>query len=199
MKCKESPEPLLPETVGQDLSKQFIAGINKFKSQMKIRIDQVNLSIDDEENTRNGLPNNTRIAEDKPQNDNVDKSIGQCNSLIIKDVNMTDCGAPNADEDHRHKQNLTHLDRPSINSTRNRNRRLRKKWTNEELQALEDGMREYGTHWARILEKHGSSSGPLKNRTQVQLKDKARNEKQRRMKAGIDVGVFVQASDLVKN
>ncbi|CAG8820644.1 5389_t:CDS:1, partial [Racocetra persica] len=159
-------------------------------------IDQVNLSIGDldEENTRNELPNNTITAEDEPQNVNVDKSIGQCNSLTIKDVNIADCGSPNADEDHRHKQNLAYPNRPLINSIRNHNRRLRKKWTNEELQALEDGMREYGTHWVQILEKHGSSSGPLRNRTQIQLKDKARNEKQRRMKAGMDVGVFAQAS-----
>ncbi|CAG8534992.1 15917_t:CDS:2 [Racocetra fulgida] len=192
----ESPEPLLPETTGQDLSKQFIAGINKFKSQMKRRIDQVNLSIGDldEENTRNELPNHTITAEDEPQNVNVGKSIGQCNSLTIRDVNIADCGSPNADENHRHKQNLAHPDRPLINSIRNHNRRLRKKWSNEELQALEDGMREYGTHWVQILEKHGSSSGPLRNRTQIQLKDKARNEKQRRMKAGMDVGVFAQAS-----
>ncbi|CAG8670718.1 7887_t:CDS:2, partial [Dentiscutata heterogama] len=184
--CNESPETFLPENTGQDLSKQFIAGINKFKSQMKRRIDQVNSSIGalDKENTRNELSNDTIIAEDEPPKVSVGKSIDQRNSLITKDAN-TDR------EDHQHKQDL---DRLPIDSTRNHNRQLRKKWTSEELQALEDGMREYGTHWVRILEKHGTSNGPLRNRTQVQLKDKARNEKQRRMKAGMDVGVFAQAS-----
>ncbi|CAG8734552.1 16451_t:CDS:2 [Dentiscutata erythropus] len=192
--CNESPEPFLPENTEQDLSKQFIAGINKFKSQMKRRIDQVNSSIGDldKENTRNELSNDTIIAEDEPPKVSVGKNIDQCNSLITKDANNTECGSSNTDrEDHQHKQDL---DRLPIDSTRNHNHQLRKKWTSEELQALEDGMREYGTHWVRILEKHGTSNGPLKNRTQVQLKDKARNEKQRRMKAGMDVGVFAQAS-----
>ncbi|KAF0509109.1 myb DNA binding protein [Gigaspora margarita] len=154
-------------TTEQDLSQQFIAGINKFKSQMK------------KKNTRNAPDHNTKIAEDEPSK--VSKSE-QCN---------TEYGSSNSDrEDHRHKQDLTHLD----TTRNNNNRQLRKKWSNEEIQALEDGMREFGTHWARILEKHGTSNGPLKHRSQVQLKDKARNEKQRRMKAGMDVGVFAQAS-----
>ncbi|CAG8561227.1 43454_t:CDS:2 [Gigaspora margarita] len=163
----------------QDLSQQFIAGINKFKSQMKKRIDR-QLVIFDKENTRNA--NNNKIAEDEPSKVSKSTDIEQCN---------TEYGSSNSDrEDHRHKQDLTHLD----TTRNNNNRQLRKKWSNDEIQALEDGMREYGTHWAQILEKHGTSNGPLKNRTQVQLKDKARNEKQRRMKAGMDVGVFAQAS-----
>ncbi|CAG8579215.1 7700_t:CDS:2 [Gigaspora rosea] len=165
----------MPAVDGRVLSKTMIHQISG--------IDQVNSSIGDldKENTRNGS-NNSIIAEDEPSKVSKSTGIEQCN---------TEYGSSNSDrEDHRHKQDLTHLD-----TTRNNNRQqLRKKWNTSELQALEDGMKEFGTHWARILEKHGTSNGPLSNRTQVQLKDKARNEKQRRMKAGMDVGVFAQAS-----
>ncbi|CAG8779072.1 24458_t:CDS:1, partial [Gigaspora rosea] len=67
-----------------------------------------------------------------------------------------------------------------IGSPKDRMRRGRKKWTEDELKALEAGMREHGTSWSRIYEKYGNAHGVLCNRSQVQLKDKARNEKLRR-------------------
>ncbi|CAG8681945.1 16400_t:CDS:2 [Gigaspora rosea] len=66
--------------------------------------------------------------------------------------------------------------------------------THHELNALAAGMEEYGTSCSRIYEKYGNAHGVLCNRSQVQLKDKARNEKLRRKKYGIEVGVFELAT-----
>ena len=75
-------------------------------------------------------------------------------------------------------------------------RRVKKRifWTPLELEALENGMKEYGTQWARILRSYGGNHGPLRNRNAVQLKDKARNEKLRRIKSNLDLGVFCMAT-----
>jgi Myb-like DNA-binding domain len=67
----------------------------------------------------------------------------------------------------------------------------RVKWTQEELKELEGGMKKFGTNWSLIL---SMSSGPLSNRTAVQLKDKARNEKRRREREGTPLGVFQKAT-----
>lgn len=73
----------------------------------------------------------------------------------------------------------------------NRKKQKRIEWTQEELEELEEGMKKFGTNWTLIL---NMSSGPLKNRTNVQLKDKARNEKRRREREGIPLGVFQKAT-----
>ncbi|CAM9016238.1 unnamed protein product [Wickerhamomyces anomalus] len=57
---------------------------------------------------------------------------------------------------------------------------LRRPWSSEEENTLVDALKETGPQWSKILELHGaggSKSENLKNRTQVQLKDKARNWK----------------------
>jgi ribosome assembly protein YihI (activator of Der GTPase) len=59
------------------------------------------------------------------------------------------------------------------------------------LKELEEGMEKFGTNWSLIL---SMSSGPLSNRTAVQLKDKARNEKRRRKREGTPLGVFQKAT-----
>ncbi|RUS32785.1 hypothetical protein BC938DRAFT_474305 [Jimgerdemannia flammicorona] len=76
--------------------------------------------------------------------------------------------------------------------------RKRRPWTLEQIKALEDGMREYGaTSWASILRDHDGSLGSvdavLRGRTQVDLKDKARNEKLKRLRMGLDLGVWLRA------
>ena len=65
------------------------------------------------------------------------------------------------------------------------------KWMQEELNELEEGMKKFGTNWSRILD---MADGPLKTRTTVQLKDKARNEKRRREREGISLGIFQNAT-----
>lgn len=62
----------------------------------------------------------------------------------------------------------------------NRPSTFRRTWTEEEEDALREGLKLKGTHWTAILELYGaggSVSEALKNRTSLQLKDKARNWK----------------------
>jgi hypothetical protein len=73
-----------------------------------------------------------------------------------------------------------HRDRPDDTDKRQR-AFTRKPWSQEEERTLLEAMEQVeGTHWAKILELHGpggSQSEVLKDRSQVQLKDKARNLK----------------------
>ncbi|TPX38821.1 hypothetical protein SeLEV6574_g07600 [Synchytrium endobioticum] len=70
------------------------------------------------------------------------------------------------------------------------------KWTDDEVGALEDGMRQHGTRWSAIEALHGrNGTGRLGQRDQVQLKDKARVEKARRIKLGLSLGPFERASN----
>ncbi|CCE63798.1 hypothetical protein TPHA_0F03170 [Tetrapisispora phaffii CBS 4417] len=58
--------------------------------------------------------------------------------------------------------------------------KLKSKWSKTEEDALVAGLKAFGPSWVKILDYHGSGgkfSEDLKNRSQVQLKDKARNWK----------------------
>jgi hypothetical protein len=72
----------------------------------------------------------------------------------------------------------------------------RRPWTPDEEKALMDGLeRVKGPHWSQILALYGnggSISDILKDRNQVQLKDKARNLKLFFLKSGMDVPYFLQ-------
>ena len=72
----------------------------------------------------------------------------------------------------------------------------RRPWTPDEEKALMDGLeRVKGPHWSQILALYGtggSISEILKDRNQVQLKDKARNLKLFFLKSGMDVPFFLQ-------
>lgn len=67
----------------------------------------------------------------------------------------------------------------------------RRHWSREEEEALLNGLeRVRGPYWSQILELHGAGgtiSEVLKDRTQVQLKDKARNLKVAYIKSGQEV------------
>ncbi|KAI9228011.1 MAG: hypothetical protein DHS80DRAFT_31206 [Piptocephalis tieghemiana] len=63
-------------------------------------------------------------------------------------------------------------------------------WTPEQTTCLARGMTEYGTSWSAILKRYGGSSGPLAGKTQIQLKDKARNERRRLERINEDLGIF---------
>ncbi|CAG8573392.1 9385_t:CDS:2 [Cetraspora pellucida] len=65
-------------------------------------------------------------------------------------------------------------------------------WTQRELNFLIKGMEKYGTSWSKIERKYGNSGGPLSRRTQVNMKDKARSELDRRLRCGLSPGVFSQ-------
>ncbi|KAK9722205.1 TTAGGG repeat binding factor [Basidiobolus ranarum] len=69
-------------------------------------------------------------------------------------------------------------------------------WTQDELDALYEGMRMFGTAWSTVLSHFGEKGvidQRLRGRTQVQLKDKARNERRRREKVGLPLDVFEEA------
>lgn len=72
----------------------------------------------------------------------------------------------------------------------------RQPWKNEEEKALLDGLAEVkGPHWSQILSLYGrggSISEVLKDRSQIQLKDKARNLKLWYLKVGNEVPACLQ-------
>lgn len=66
-------------------------------------------------------------------------------------------------------------------------------WTPDEVQALEDGLKQFKKRWwVKILEDYKSRLG---DHTQAQLKDKARNEIIRRKKANLPLGGFYYAEN----
>ncbi|CAG8712903.1 5690_t:CDS:2 [Cetraspora pellucida] len=71
-------------------------------------------------------------------------------------------------------------------------RRWRRKhrWTHTELKALQSGMDRFGTSWANIKKTYGSTKGPLRRRSQMDLKDKARAELEFRIKNKLPRGIF---------
>ncbi|EGV60132.1 hypothetical protein CANTEDRAFT_127045 [Yamadazyma tenuis ATCC 10573] len=71
---------------------------------------------------------------------------------------------------------------------------MRRPWTREEEKALRHALELAGPHWSKILELFGAGgkvSEALKNRTQVQLKDKARNWKMFFLKSGLPVPQYL--------
>ncbi|ORX79864.1 hypothetical protein K493DRAFT_308460 [Basidiobolus meristosporus CBS 931.73] len=93
---------------------------------------------------------------------------------------------------------LPHLDDPYPLAPTGLQKRGKKPWREEELEALVQGMRLFGTSWAMILNHFGPNGvlgNALRGRTQIQLKDKARNEKNKRQKLGIPLDVFEKACD----
>ncbi|KAI9248040.1 hypothetical protein BDA99DRAFT_252296 [Phascolomyces articulosus] len=80
------------------------------------------------------------------------------------------------------------ISRQSNGNTRNRAPdRGYNPWTSEELEALENGIGAFGTRWVAIKERYKET---LRARTNVQLKDKARNELKFRKLAGEPLGVY---------
>jgi len=72
--------------------------------------------------------------------------------------------------------------------------RQRYKWTQEELDCLEQAMETYKTHWTLIVANYGekgTSNQILRLRSQMDLKDKARNELKKRLKEGTHLGAFI--------
>jgi hypothetical protein len=76
-------------------------------------------------------------------------------------------------------------------------RRQRRNWTQEEIHALEQGLKDHGSSWVLILRDHGKRgrrSQALINRSQVDLKDKARNIKLQLLRDKKELGVFEYAT-----
>lgn len=82
-----------------------------------------------------------------------------------------------------------------INPSANGKITNRRPWTREEEKALRHALELKGPHWSTILELFGQGgriNEALKNRTQVQLKDKARNWKMFFLKSGLPVPAYLQ-------
>ncbi|KAK9762341.1 TTAGGG repeat binding factor [Basidiobolus ranarum] len=87
-------------------------------------------------------------------------------------------------------------DREYSNATQRRKAKGKAPWGQDELDALYDGMRMFGTAWSTILSHFGEQGvidQRLRRRNQVQLKDKARNERRRRERVGLPLDVFEDA------
>ena len=81
-----------------------------------------------------------------------------------------------------------------INPQSNVRNAQRRPWTKEEEKALRQALELKGPQWSVILEYFGAGgkvNETLKNRTQVQLKDKARNWKMFFLKAGLPVPEYL--------
>ncbi|EDO17041.1 hypothetical protein Kpol_530p11 [Vanderwaltozyma polyspora DSM 70294] len=73
------------------------------------------------------------------------------------------------------------------NSSTTRKNRTKRTWSKMEEDALIEGLKSFGPSWSKILNLYGAGgkyTEILKNRTQVQLKDKARNWKLQCLKNG---------------
>ncbi|KAJ3110378.1 hypothetical protein HK100_003055 [Physocladia obscura] len=67
----------------------------------------------------------------------------------------------------------------------------RKRWTEDEIAALMEGMVLYGSAWSKIERVYGRMGNQrLRDRNQIDLKDKARNEAKRRVKLNLPLGIF---------
>jgi hypothetical protein len=80
----------------------------------------------------------------------------------------------------------THGKKFSSGSTEKKTR-LGGMWTQEETDALEKGMEMFGNDW-KTIKNHFSET--LKKRSNVNLKDRARNVKKKRKKEGLSLGIW---------
>ncbi|KAI9311995.1 hypothetical protein BX666DRAFT_1991756 [Dichotomocladium elegans] len=64
-------------------------------------------------------------------------------------------------------------------------RRIYNPWTDDELHALSEGVQRFGPRWIRIKEEY---KGVWRNRTNIDLKDKARNVIKQKQREGQDLG-----------
>ncbi|SCW03408.1 LAFE_0G09758g1_1 [Lachancea fermentati] len=106
-------------------------------------------------------------------------------SNLASTTSLTDEKASTPAKNKRKQQNGS--ERTDVVPKKPKQKRL---WTKEEEEMLITALKEYGPSWSKILERHGaggSISEILKNRSQVQLKDKARNWKMYFLKSGLPV------------
>jgi hypothetical protein len=70
------------------------------------------------------------------------------------------------------------------------------KWTDKETEILRKGMETFGCDWSAI---HAYYSRELKNRTPVNLKDRARNVKSHLVRTDQPLGIWVLATNYTKD
>ncbi|TID16662.1 hypothetical protein CANINC_004114 [Pichia inconspicua] len=85
--------------------------------------------------------------------------------------------------------------KPSKKPKQNRPSTFRRVWTAQEEDALQEGLKLKGTRWTEILELFGPGgqiNEALKNRSSLQLKDKARNWKLYYIKNGLPLPPYLE-------
>ena len=93
--------------------------------------------------------------------------------------------------------NVDHCEQPSTGNVNIKRMRKRIFWSDEETEALEIAMTLHGTNWTEIATAFGPQglvNDSLARKTASQMKDKARNEKRRRIKDKSPLGPFYLAS-----
>lgn len=92
----------------------------------------------------------------------------------------------------------TPINKPSAaKRSKNRPATFRRVWTEEEESALREGLKVKGTQWTSILELFGPGgriNESLKNRTSLQLKDKARNWKLWYIKNHVEIPAWLKGA-----
>ncbi|GMG18887.1 unnamed protein product [Ambrosiozyma monospora] len=109
--------------------------------------------------------------------------------LQLNESNFNEGSAPTDDQSKR-KAAGEATPPPRKMVRHNRPGTFRRTWTEQEENALREGLKQKGTQWSAILSMYGpggSINEDLKNRTTLQLKDKARNWKIYYMKNRLEV------------
>ncbi|GET50967.1 hypothetical protein GLOIN_2v1589342 [Rhizophagus irregularis DAOM 181602=DAOM 197198] len=137
-----------------------------------------------ERNNKSNSSNRSNRRATIPKRKTIERSSSSLTSMIVDQ--------PEAVDDRRTSSEESSVERsPEVenNSRKKSKRRVvvdnsdnsdyeettrskRTKWTDEELDALEEGMRQYGKQWAAIKKNYGEKGQVLENRSAGQLKDK---------------------------
>lgn len=156
------------------------------------------LSKSNEKSNKDNAPHSAEMLDSTKNQDKIDNDHIDTTNKILE----IDDKDPNR---NRQIKDLTSALLPSeiqeqqihirINPSTNVKSLHRRPWSREEEKALRHALELKGPAWSVILELFGAGgkiSEALKNRTQVQLKDKARNWKMFFLKSGLPVPTYLQ-------
>ena len=120
-------------------------------------------------------------------------------TLYYQATSVTGCGLPGQSQPtavlYERARQVANSKSSNVSRNKTSNISQRRPWTLEEEQALMDGIDQVkGPHWSQILILYGPGgtiNETLRDRTQVQLKDKARNLKLFFLKSKIEVPCYL--------
>lgn len=173
--------------------------------------------IKTEDNTDSGAANDKRLTDDKADRSSSKETENPANNKrTSSEAGLDDTSAANTTKDLPSETIAAHdpasipeqdklvstesntelisneiINKPSaVKKPKNRPATFRRVWTEAEESALREGLKSKGTQWTAILELFGPGgrvNESLKNRTSLQLKDKARNWKLWYIKNNVEV------------